>query len=354
MEIGAWSMLLMVVGAQILLLAGGLWRSRGHVRADRTLAALLVVIAGLMTPYALGYAGAYDAWPGLSFAPFAVPLAIGPLVYAHSIALTEDRGIGWPHAIAPAAQFLAQALVFPFPVAAKNRIDADLFDPLLGPLFALLLLMSLAGYGWATARRLARYEGWLAGRRRDRAPAARLLPPLGALVVLLLLRAGYDLWDRLVAPTDYFDRFGLYVLIGALGLWIGLAAWRRMDEPAPAIADLPERDWAEQGRAWIARLAEAGWWRDAELSLAALARHLGTNESHLSRALNAAGDGFAATVNALRADAAAARLRAQGDPDLLGLALDVGFGSKASFNRAFRQRFGVTPSAYRAAARRNG
>ena len=36
--------------------------------------------------------------------------------------------------------------------------------------------------------------------------------------------------------------------------------------------------------------------------------------------------------------------------DLLHIALESGFGSKASFNRAFRARFGMTPSAYRAAS----
>ena len=50
---------------------------------------------------------------------------------------------------------------------------------------------------------------------------------------------------------------------------------------------------------------------------------------------------------ALRAEAVAARLRA-GDPaDLLTIALEEGFGSKASFNRAFAARHGVAPSAFR-------
>ena len=35
------------------------------------------------------------------------------------------------------------------------------------------------------------------------------------------------------------------------------------------------------------------------------------------------------------------------DDDLLDLALEAGFSSKASFNRAFRSAMGVTPSDYR-------
>lgn len=37
---------------------------------------------------------------------------------------------------------------------------------------------------------------------------------------------------------------------------------------------------------------------------------------------------------------------------MLTLALEAGFSSKASFNRAFRNRFDQTPQAYRAGAAR--
>ncbi|MET0398971.1 MAG: helix-turn-helix transcriptional regulator, partial [Longimicrobiaceae bacterium] len=98
-----------------------------------------------------------------------------------------------------------------------------------------------------------------------------------------------------------------------------------------------------------ARVAEAGWWRDEELTLAALARHLGTSPRTLSRALNEGlGQSFNEFVNRMRVDAVAAELR---DParrrDLLAIALDAGFSSKASFNRAFRAYTGTTPSEFR-------
>jgi AraC-like DNA-binding protein len=43
----------------------------------------------------------------------------------------------------------------------------------------------------------------------------------------------------------------------------------------------------------------------------------------------------------------AARLASGEAGDLLAIAHDEGFGSKASFNRAFRARYGITPSEYR-------
>ena len=45
-------------------------RARGNRSAQRLLAVLLVVAVLRLMPYVLGFAGAYDAWPWLSFAPF--------------------------------------------------------------------------------------------------------------------------------------------------------------------------------------------------------------------------------------------------------------------------------------------
>src|SRR6266567_8860128 len=45
----------------------------------------------------------------------------------------------------------------------------------------------------------------------------------------------------------------------------------------------------------------------------------------------------------------AARALANGAPDILGLALDADYGSHEAFTRAFRDHFGVTPEAVRAA-----
>jgi len=44
----------------------------------------------------------------------------------------------------------------------------------------------------------------------------------------------------------------------------------------------------------------------------------------------------------------AARALSRGAPDILGVALDAGYGSHEAFTRAFREQFGVTPEAARA------
>ncbi len=89
---------------------------------------------------------------------------------------------------------------------------------------------------------------------------------------------------------------------------------------------------------------------DPDLSLATLARRLGTNTHHLSRALNEGlGLNFSSFIGRLRSETVATALRADDRRDLLDLALEAGFSSKASFNRSFFATFATTPSAYRRA-----
>ena len=58
---------------------------------------------------------------------------------------------------------------------------------------------------------------------------------------------------------------------------------------------------------------------------------------------------FNAFVNGLRVEAVRQCLANSADTrDLLPIALDAGFASKASFNRAFREATGVSPSTMRA------
>lgn len=219
----------------------------------------------------------------------------------------------------------------------------------------------LAGYGAFTGRLLSRYRVLLAGQRSDdvRYAARWLSRAAGAMLVLLPVWAVYAIWNA-VSPLDYLTLMGLHVGIAVFALYLAIEGWRHAALRFPPIdtlvpAPVPARtarDWRAQGRAWAAIVRSGNWAADPELTLAMLARQLGTNMGHLSRALNEGlGIGFSAFVNGLRCETVAAAIDFGGDGDLLDLALDAGFSSKASFNRAFQASYGTTPSAYRRTAR---
>lgn len=87
----------------------------------------------------------------------------------------------------------------------------------------------------------------------------------------------------------------------------------------------------------------------ADLTLSSLANLLGTNTSQLSAVINSIfTQNFNDFINAYRIRAVIAILR---DPhyahlSLLGKAMECGFNSKATFNRAFKKVTGYTPSTY--------
>ncbi|MBX9745724.1 MAG: helix-turn-helix domain-containing protein, partial [Hyphomonadaceae bacterium] len=307
---------------------------------------LMIVNAGLATPFIIGYAGAYDTWPWLTFAPFAWPLAVGPLVYAYVVALAQDRPVSRWH-FAPALAFgLYQSIMFLQPLDWRYAVDTHFQQPFLTPLMGLAVPASLLGYAIAGWRVAQGYEVWLRSRRRQETPAHRLRVPLAILSALALARLCFEVFDLTVRRLNYFDLFSFYVGLGVLSVWLGVDGWRNAALPVvrPAAAD---RDWSAQGQAWATAIDEQNLWREPDADLDSIARALATNRTSLSRALNAAGEGLAELLARLRAEEAGRRLLEDPEADILSVALESGFGSKAAFNRAFKTRFGVTPSEHR-------
>ena len=86
---------------------------------------------------------------------------------------------------------------------------------------------------------------------------------------------------------------------------------------------------------------------DADMSLSALARALGVSTNHLSQVINEFDQcNFRDFINKRRVAEACRRLRQSQETNLLELAMEVGFNSKSSFNRAFRKFAGSTPSEF--------
>lgn len=348
---------LALVSAQVLLLAVALATTPSNQPANRRLAALIVVLVGLLTPYTIGFAGAYDAWPWLTFAPFAVPLAVGPLAFAYVRAWTDEPlRSGLAAHLAPAiAQFAYGAVCFALPSPQKVAW-ADGPDAVIAPILATLAPASLTLYALASAASLRRYRARLGDLVTDEAryTLGWLTRALAALAITLAAWAGFQLWELAVGQLSYFQRLGLYLVIAALALYLAVEGWRHagLRRPAPpsteSVAQRPPRDWRETAQAWAARVEAAGWWREPDLTLGDLAARLGANTHYLSRALNEGlGQNFAGFINGLRARAVHEALVGGDARPLLDLAFDAGFNSKASFNRAYLAAYGEAPSATR-------
>ncbi len=358
--------------------ADGSGRSRFNTAANRCLAALTMVAALRLMPYVLGFAGAYDAHRWLTFAPFDFTLALGPLVWGYVAALTTgELPQHWRWHLAPAVlqavYFLAS---FALPVEQKWRFYTGPHLRVIEPIGLVAVLASIALYGVAAWQRYVHHQRWLtdnlSNREEFRLGWLRLV--LLAIASTWVVIAGFFVVAKIIGPLDYFDRLPAVLWLAGLVYALGLAGWRYGNRPLPlesasspdstaapsAITVGPEPSpidnrttQRELALAWAARTESAGWWRDATLTRDLLARNLGTSPRTLSRVLNdGLGQSFNEFVNRLRVQEVAAELTdVSRERDLLQMAFDAGFNSKASFNRAFKAYTGCTPSAFREDAR---
>ena len=115
--------LLSVMFLQLLLLALSLTRVLQNRVANRTMAALLFVLAGMLIPWTIGFAGFYDKWMWLTFAPFQISLAVAPLfyLYAHALVAGQWPDRGQRHLIPAAVQLLVYTGSFLLPFTLKMR-----------------------------------------------------------------------------------------------------------------------------------------------------------------------------------------------------------------------------------------
>lgn len=192
-------------------------------------------------------------------------------------------------------------------------------------------------------------------RRRFRIALASLVPILGITISVMEIRfagIGFPGW---VFHAQGVTLFGLSVLFTG---WL-IAAPTDLFPPdlARSPTTVQAGQLAPEDRPLAARLEQAmadGLYREPGLTVGVLAGHLDTREHRLRRLINQ-GLGFrnfSAFLNKHRL-AEAKRLLASPErahDQVLTLALDLGYGSIAPFNRAFRAETGTTPTLFRRAA----
>ena len=132
----------------------------------------------------------------------------------------------------------------------------------------------------------------------------------------------------------------------------GLVATHVYDLMAMAIGATGEgRELALRRGVRAARLAaiQADLTSDASVSIDEIARRQGVTPRYVQILFEQAGTTFGEFVTERRLDAARSMLRSPryAGWSIAGIAFEAGFGDVSHFNRCFRRRFGVTPTAFR-------
>lgn len=344
-------------GAVLATLVGTL---RANRAANRFLAAFIALVSLRLGIYILGFAGAYDDHPWITFLPLDMSLAFGPLIWLYVSTITKGApSPGWRwHLVPGLGQFLYSLTCFALPLPLKRQWYGGGHLGWVEPVAMVLIIVSCSVYFYAAWRRYGAYQQWLDDHfgNREQWRLSWLRSLLVAFAATLILTILFALWNTFVTPLNYFGRLplmlgfcGLTYSLGLLGWHHGAVAYPPETEHAAPSSDRDRTDYRALAAVWHRRTEEAEWWRDEALTLADLAQNLAVSERTLSRGLKeGAGENFNSFVNAFRVAAVQRAIKWDGyDGDLLTLALDCGFNSKASFNRAFKAVTGTTPSAWR-------
>lgn len=334
----------MTVGAEVLIAL--VFLSRRPLTWRRGLGAAFILA---VAAYIIKSSPALSEAIGPVAVPFAILATIAPVIFWwFALALFDDSfRMRWP-ALIPLV-FVAQLVVAYFAQAGG-------FYWTLSVALARAVMIAAFGHAMYTALRYLN-DDLIEGRRRFRVIFAVAVAVTG-LVISYFETIGL----RGEPPPELllFQAASFFVMTLGFGAWLlGMRAEvldgragreERAGTPAPQTAErLRPADRPAYER--LTGLMAEGVWREEGLTVAALAARVGVPEHHLRALINGqlGARNFSAFLNSYRLEEAK---RLLGDPhearkQILQIALDVGYGSIAPFNRAFKEATGKTPTEFR-------
>ncbi len=303
--------------------------------ANRWLAWLIGGLTLQVIDYFLSRSGVYYHHRWLYFMPLFFSWSFGPLLYGYVRARAGQR-VSLPRWLF--LPVLVQVFFYALLMAQSLDIKAWFWQAVHKPYtryvehYGTCLMVVYAIY----RSRPAATERWL-----------RWL--LNGLAVFYALATVDPLINHLYLPPQwpkfYLTAQILPVFVYALAL-IGLlyGRFQKVARPTPTPVVT-----AEQREQVLTALRQQERYKDPELSLVSLARHVGETPNVVSRIINAGfNQSFNEFINTFRIEEVKRRMVA-GDAEyvtILALALDAGFASKTTFNRVFKEQTGKTPKEY--------
>jgi len=305
-----------------------------------------------------------------------IGFALGPLLYLYIKSLYQEEAFSlrkfWIHLL-PLIFYLL-LISFPrwldiwIPDAFPQYVRLiDKFEPILQ-----FQAFYLIGYCIASLRLLSFYKKLLKENFSE-LQAKELLWVRYLLIGLILtlnINLAFALFSYLYGPfsfnPNFFTDTALILLIFYLGYYgstqsrVLLPAYvyeekRREVEEIPGnkshhLSNAPEEEIEGLTLALENALKEDKLFLKEDLSLGELAEHIGTTDKKLSALLNQVLKlNFFELINEHRVEEVKVKMQ---DPNfthytLLAIAFESGFKSKTSFNRIFKQKTGLSPSAYK-------
>lgn len=355
-------LLLAVGGVQGIVLGISLWGRRSpRRRSNRFLALLLFFLSYRLGAEALFETGMASIQNWSYHVLLEYNWVYGPLLYFFTASLCDPdfrvEGRRWLHFLPAGIEFLFSNFVkaqnFYWDGTAESISRAGYWGYVLWEHtpFQLVVSFGLVLFYAFFSKQLIHREASL--KEEEVQWLRRILSVYQAFAALALLAGlvDYLFFNYAFRPFYIFPTYGG---MAALTYWLGLEGFARRNKAIPfhrrreREGPTPENE--ALGRRLRALMEEQHLYRDPNLTLATLSAGLGVQPYQLTQLLRSHfQQNFNDFINAYRVEEA---IRLARDPayahlSLMGIALEAGFNSKATFNRAVKKATGKTPKALR-------
>lgn len=346
-----------VIFAALLLLRG----LRERSSSDKWLAALVLVLsASLITPF-IGFANVYDNNQWLTYFPFSIAYTYGVLVWLYTVTLTDaKRPLARRELLLflPAALYLAyRFFLFSHSVEWKSAFDTNYGDISSAVIFVTETLWNMT-FLILSIRHYRKYRAWLNENYSDteRIKFDWLRNFLYVFTTVAILGVAFDLVNSFVQPLSYIQYFYFEVILAVSTYYLAVSGYIRsrsielhfVSEEVPSSEErralLSDSELGKLSEKLERLMTTERPYLEPSLTLTELSRMVGVNTTVLSYVINQSqGCNFNDMVNRYRVEAVKAKLADRSGEQLLVIALDSGFNSKATFNRAFKKFTGLSP-----------
>jgi AraC-like DNA-binding protein len=339
--------------------------------ADFWLAALLLLLcSSLITPL-IGFANVYDRNQWLTYFPFSIVYAGSVCIWFYVLTLTNSErrfgGRDW-FFFAPSIIYL----IFRFVLFAQNlEFKGWFYDNYnlvyITPFITITKFVWDLAFLYFSIRHYRQYRTWLNENYSDteKIKFNWLRNFLYVFTFVFVLGAIFDFTGAFFYRLSYIQYFYFEFVLALVIYYLAIAGYLRSQTIKLNFTEAKSEqiEAAEKEKKSLLTESELATLKtklhnlmqtekpflDSQLTSANLARQLGVNTTVLSYIINNGFDkNFNDFVNEFRIDEVKIKLQnaSAKNENLLTIAFDSGFNSKATFNRAFKKFTGISPKEF--------